>query len=78
MDLGSCRVVDTFVDAGFGVVQFRLEDGGVIQYTRQIGDRRYSTQYQIGDSGESFVNCSVTNDMFNELVERLENENERS
>lgn len=76
MDIGACKVVDTFVDAGFGVVQFRLEDGGVIQYTRQIGDRRYSTQYQIGDGGERFVNCSITNDMFNELVERLESENE--
>lgn len=68
----SDRVVDTFVDAGFGVVQFKLESGDTIQYTRKCGDILYSTQHQV-TNGVNTWNYSLTNKDFNDLIRRLEN-----
>ena len=69
----SDKIVDTFVDAGFGVVQFRLGSGDIIQYTRKCGDILFSTQHQMTD-GVNTWNYSLTNKDFNALIGRLEKE----
>ncbi len=62
-------VVSKFVDAGFGVVQFSFRNGNVVQYTRQVGDKVWSNYYRIGDNGEKMLNCTLTHDEFDKLLE---------
>ena len=62
-------VVSRFVDAGFGVVQFSFRNGNVVQYTRQVGDKVWSNYYRIGDNGEKMLNCTLTHDEFDKLLE---------
>ena len=71
----SDRIVDTYVDAGFGVVQFMLESGDKIQYTRQVGSRIWKTQHQVTKGGNVW-NYSLTNKDFNDLIRRLDDEKE--
>ena len=68
------NVVSKWVDAGFGVIQFRLENGNVIQYTRQVGDRVWSNYYRLGDGGSKMLNCTLTHEEFDKLLEENDDE----
>ncbi len=69
IDNDGYNVVSKWVDAGFGVIQFRLENGHIVQYTRQVGDKVWSNYYRIGDSGCEMLNCTLTHDEFDKLLE---------
>ena len=62
-------VISKFVDAGFGVVQFSFRNGNVVQYTRQVGDKVWSNYYRIGDNGEKMLNCTLTHEEFDKLLD---------